>query len=237
MAGSVREQILLETLTVVADTLVDDFDVVDFLHDLVERCARIFDAVDVGILLADRHGELVVMASTTERLRLIEALQLSAGDGPCVESYENGSVVTAGSLEEIVERWPGFASGARASGYHSVHAVPLRLRRETIGSLNFFRDKPGRLDEADVPVAQTIADVATIGLVQERAVREASLARDQLQHALDSRVLIEQAKGVIAHSRNVDMESAWSILRERARSRQARVTDIAQGVIDGVIAL
>ncbi|QHC65755.1 GAF domain-containing protein [Rathayibacter sp. VKM Ac-2759] len=237
MAGSVRERMLLETLTVVADTLVDDFDVVDFLHDLVDRCAAIFDAVDVGIVLADGHGQLVVMASTNERLRLIEALQLSAGEGPCVESYEQGAVVTAGSLEEIMTRWPAFAHGVRDSGYHSVHAVPLRLRRQTIGSLNFFRDKPGRLDPDDVPAAQTIADVATIGLVQERAVREASLARDQLQHALDARVLIEQAKGVIAHSRNVDMEAAWAILRQRARSRQARVTDIAQGVIDGVIVL
>ncbi|KQQ03662.1 MULTISPECIES: GAF and ANTAR domain-containing protein [unclassified Rathayibacter] len=237
MTGSVREQLLLETLTTVADTLVDDFDVVDFLHDLVDRCAMIFDAVDVGIVLADGHGQLVVMASTSERIRLIEVLQLSTGDGPCVESYEHGSVVTAGSLDEIVRRWPAFAHGVRDSGYQSVHAVPLRLRRETIGSLNFFLDTPGALAESDVRAAQTIADVATIGLVQERTVREASLARDQLQRALDARVLIEQAKGVISHSLNVDMEAAWVILRQRARSRQARVTDIAQGVIDGVIVL
>lgn len=237
MAASSREQMLLETLTVVADTLVDAFDVVDFLHDLVDRCAAIVAAVDVGIVLADASGELVVMASTSERLHLIEALQLSADDGPCVDSFRSGDVVTAGTLEEIMHRWPDFALGARDSDYQSVHAVPMRLRRVTIGSLNFFRDRPGELDEADVSAAQTIADVATIGLVQERAVREASLARDQLQHALDARVLIEQAKGVIAHTRGVGMEEAWTILRHRARSRQARVTDIAQGVIEGVIVL
>lgn len=237
MAASQREQMLLETLTVVADTLVDDFDVVDFLHDLVERCAAIFDAVDVGIVLADEFGELVVMASTSERLHLIEALQLSAGSGPCIDSFHTGAVVTAGTVDEIVERWPEFARAVRESGYQSVHAVPLRLRQVTIGSLNFFREEEGKLDAADVPAAQTIADVATIGLVQERTVREASLARDQLQHALDSRILIEQAKGVIAHSRNVDMEEAWTILRHRARSHQARVTDVARGVIEGLIVL
>lgn len=235
MAALTREQLLLETLTVVADTLVDDFDVVDFLHDLVERCAAIFDAVDVGIVLADEYGELVVMASTSERLHLIEALQLSSGAGPCIDSFRSGTVVTAGTLDEIVRRWPDFAVGVAESGYQSVHAVPLRLRQATIGSLNFFREDPGRLDPADVPAAQTIADVATIGLVQERTVREASRVRDQLQHALDSRILIEQAKGVIAHSRQVDMEEAWAILRTRARSHQARVTDVAQGVIEGLI--
>lgn len=237
MAASPREQMLLETLTVVADTLVDDFDIVEFLHDLVERCAAIFDAVDVGIVLADEYGDLVVMASSNERLRLIETLQLSAGVGPCIDSFHSGAVVTAGSLDEITQRWPAFAAGVQDAGYQSVHAVPLRLRRETIGSLIFFRDSPGELDARDVPVAQTIADVATIGLVQERAIREASTARDQLQHALDARVVIEQAKGVIAHSRNVGMEEAWSILRRRARSRQTRVSDIARGVVDGSIVL
>ncbi|QHC60368.1 GAF and ANTAR domain-containing protein [Rathayibacter sp. VKM Ac-2760] len=237
MTAPTREQMLLKTLTVVADTLVDDFDVVDFLHDLVDRCAAIFDAVDVGIVLADEHGELVVMASTSERLHLIELLQLSAGSGPCIDSFRTGAVVSAGSAEEIRRRWPDFAALIPDSRYHSVHAVPLRLRRETIGSLNFFREAPGALDPADVPAAQTIADVATIGLMQERAVREVSRTRDQLQTALDARVLIEQAKGVIAHSRGVDMEEAWSILRQRARSHQARVSDVARAVVEGLITL
>lgn len=237
MPASTRTQLLLDTLTVVADTLVDDFDIVEFLHDLVDRCAAIFDAVDVGLVLADAHGELVVMASNNERLHLIEVLQLSAGDGPCVDAYRSGDVVTAGSIEDIATRWPAFATAARDSGYQSVHAVPLRLRQSTIGSLNFFSDNPGELDAKDVPIAQTIADVATIGLVQERAIREASLAREQLQHALDSRIVIEQAKGIIAHSNNVDIESAWNILRHRARSHQARVSDIAQAIVEGLITL
>jgi GAF domain-containing protein len=211
--------------------------VVDFLQDLVERCVAIFEAVDVGIVLADEHGELVVMASASERIRLVEALQIAADDGPCIDSFTSGTVVSAGSLKEIVRRWPDFATGIHDVGYQSVHAVPLRLRKSTIGSLNFFRDKPGHLEPEDVRAAQTIADVATIGLVQERTVREASAARDQLQHALTARILIEQAKGVISHSRGVDMEQAWTILRHRARSHQARITDIAQGVVDGIIVL
>jgi AmiR/NasT family two-component response regulator len=237
MAASTREQMLLETLTVVADTLIDDFDVVEFLHELAERCAAICEAVDVGIVLVNDRPELVVMASTSERLHAIEALQLSAGHGPCLDAFVTGEVVTASSREEIARRWPALAEGVRDTGYQSVHAVPLRLRRTTVGSLNFFRDREGRLELDDVIAAQTIADVATIGLVQERAIREAATARDQLQHALDSRVVIEQAKGVIAHRNGVDMETAWRMLRQRARSRQARVGDIARAVVDGVIIL
>lgn len=235
MAASERDQMLLSTLTAVADTLVDDFDAVDFLHDLVTRCAALFDAVDVGIVLADEHGELVVMASTSERMHLIEVLQLSGDSGPCIESFRTGVVVTAGSLTAIGTRWPLFADAARDSGYQSVHAVPLHLRGETIGSLNLFRDTNGELDDADILAAQAIADVATIGLVHERIVREASLARDQLQRALDVRIVIEQAKGIIAHSRNVDMSVAWELLRRYARSREARVSDVARGVVDGLI--
>ncbi|PPF30396.1 transcriptional regulator [Rathayibacter tritici] len=237
MSAPERTQLLLETLTAVADTLVDDFDIVEFLHDLVERCAMIFDAVDVGLVLGDEHDELVVMASTSERTHLIEVLQLSAGDGPCVDSYHAGSVVTAGTLEDIIARWPAFAEAARNSGYESVHAVPLRLRQSTIGSLNFFRDRPGEFDGDDVLAAQTIADVATIGLVQERAIRESALAREHLQHALDTRIVIEQAKGVIAHSQDVDMETAWQVLRQRARSHGARVSDVATSVVAGEIVL
>jgi transcriptional regulator with GAF, ATPase, and Fis domain len=235
MTSSLRDQMLLETLTVVADTLVDDFDVVDLLHDLVDRCSALFDAVDVGIVLSDSQHRLVVMAATNERSRLIEVLQLAAGHGPCLDAYRTGEVVTAGSIDEIAARWPSILGAARDSGYQSVHAIPLRLRRTTIGSLNLFRDTAGHLDPRDVQAAKTIADVTTIGLVQERAIKEASDTRDQLQHALTARILIEQAKGIIAHSQGVDMETAWALLRQRARSRQARVTDIAQAVVDGLI--
>lgn len=237
MAAFTREQMLLETLTVVADTLTDDFDVVEFLHKLVERCAAICEAVEVGIVLANARPELVVMASTSDRLHAIEALQISAGHGPCLDAFVYGEVVTASSREEIAARWPALAEGIRDTGYRSVHAVPLRLRKTTIGSLNFFRDKEGRLDPDDVPAAQTIADIATIGLVQERALREATATRDQLQHALDARIVIEQAKGIIAHRNNVDIETAWHLLRQRARSHQARVSDIAHAIVEGIITL
>ncbi|MWV57740.1 GAF domain-containing protein [Rathayibacter sp. VKM Ac-2754] len=168
---AVREQLLLETLTIAADTLVDDFDIVDFLHVLVERSSDICEAVDVGILFAEPKGELVVMAATSERLRVIEALQLSTGQGPSLDSYDSGEVVTAGSVDEIARRWPDFAPGVTELGYQSVHAVPLRLRRRTIGSLDFFRDACGELSAEDVRSAQTIADIATIG--SSRSARSA----------------------------------------------------------------
>ncbi|QHC69293.1 GAF and ANTAR domain-containing protein [Rathayibacter sp. VKM Ac-2801] len=227
-----REQLLLRTLTFVADTLVDDFDVVDFLHELVERCTSICDCDDVGLVLASAQGELLVMASTSERMRVVEAVQLSLNSGPCIDSFVTGDVITAGTLEEIQRRWPLFAAEVEASGFHSVHAVPLRLRGTVIGSLNFFRDRSGALDAKDIRAAQTIADVATIGLIQERAIREVTAARDQLQHALTARILVEQAKGVISHDRGVDMEEAWALLRQHARATRARVVDVAQNVVE-----
>lgn len=237
MPAPSRELMLLETLTVVADTLVDDFDAAEFLHELVGRCAVICEAADVGIVLANARHELVVMASTSERAHAIEALQLAAGHGPCLDAFVSGEVVTARSREEIAQRWPALSQGVRDTGYQSVHAVPMRLRSTMIGSLNFFREREGRLDPVEVAAAQTIADVATIGLVQERLVREATTTRDQLQHALDARIVIEQAKGVLAHRNGIDMETAWRALRQRARSHQARVSDIAQATVEGVIVL
>lgn len=232
-----RETMLLETFVSLADTLVADYDVVAFLDSLVERCAVIFEATEVGIILADVEGRLGVIASTSERTRLIEVLQLAAEEGPCTEAFARGTVISADDPEDMHARWPDFASRCAELGFRAVHSVPLRLRNTTIGSLNLFRDRPGSLSAADAATAQALADIATIGILHERTLREADEVRAQLQHALDTRVLIEQAKGVVAHMRGVDMDTAFRLLRQRARSHQARLSDVAQGVIEGLITI
>lgn len=232
MTGETRERLLVEAFVTLADTMVDDYDIVDLLHGLVERCSELMIATDAGILLPDRDGTLEVVASTSERSRLIGLFQLGAGEGPCVEAYETGRPITVDNFATTYARWPRFATAAAELGYESMHAIPLRLRKETIGSLNLFRDRTGGFSDDDQVAARALADVATIGILHERSLRESDVARAQLQHALDSRVIIEQAKGVIAHTDNVDMDTAFRIIRTRARSRSTRLSEVARQIVE-----
>ncbi|MCS5721822.1 GAF and ANTAR domain-containing protein [Herbiconiux sp. CPCC 203407] len=232
MTGQTREAQLAETFVDLADTLVADFDVVDLLHVLVERTVHILDAADAGILLPNGDGVLEVIASTSERSHLIGLLQLDAHEGPCVDAYTSGTIVAVDNIASTYARWPTFATDASTLGYQSMYAIPMRLRHETIGSLNLFSDRTGPLDPKDTTTARALADVATIGILQERAIREADIAREQLQHALNSRVVIEQAKGVLAHTESLDMHDAFALLRDRARRTGRRLSDVAQEVID-----
>ena len=232
MASDTRERRLTTAFVTLADTLVADYDVVDLLQTLVDTCAQLLDASAAGILLADASGELALVASTSERSRLVETMQLSSGLGPCMECFKTGKVVTVGNIAELGDEWPGFRRVALEQGFQSVHGVPLRLRGNVIGTLNLFRSTTGILSEEDKSVAQGLADVATIGILQERALREADVARSQLQHALDSRVLIEQAKGVIAYQHNVDMDEAFRTLRGYARTNRLNLRDVAELVVD-----
>ena len=230
-----RQARLAQTFVELADTLVGDFDVVDFLHLLAIRCVELLDVAEAGLLLADLEGNLHVMTSSSERTRLLELFQLQNEEGPCLDCYHSRTAVVSGDLEADERQWPVFAPEARAAGFSSVHALPLRLRDEIVGALNLFRAAPGRLSEADAVVAQALADVATIGILQERAVREGHVTVDQLQTALNSRIVIEQAKGMLAEKLGIDMPQAFARLRSYARDHSQRLSDVAQTVIDGTL--
>ncbi len=231
MANSSREKELVETFVELADTLVTGYDVIELLHRLVVRCAHTLDVAGVGILIPDEDGALEVVASTSERSQLISILQLDQDQGPCLDAYHSGEAVMVSDIASIRQRWPRFAHAAGELGYVWMHAIPLRLRDEVIGSLNLFGDQPNALTSGDMIAARGIADIATIGILHERAFREADIARHQLQHALASRVAIEQAKGIMSHVHNVDMDAAFQMLRERARTSQRKLSDVAQQVI------
>jgi GAF domain-containing protein len=227
-----REAELSRVFVELADTLVADFDVVDFLHTLTLRCVDLFDVDAAGLMLADPLGVLRVVAASSERVELLELFELQNEEGPCLECYNAGSAVMADNLDEV-QAWPRFSEEARGSGFRAVQAVPLRLRGQVIGALNLFRAQPGRLDDQQLSVCQAVADVATIGLLQERAVREARLLAEQLNVALNSRVVIEQAKGILSERRNVDMDAAFRLLREYARHHNFRLAEVARDVIEG----
>jgi len=232
-----REGLLVRTFVNLADSLVSDFDVLELLQTLVDQATLLFDASAAGIIIGPDDRHLEVVASTSELSRLVGLMQLEAGEGPCVEAVTTGEVVSVASVAEIGERWPAFAALAEGAGYLSVHAIPLRLRGEVIGSLNLFREREGALNEADATAAQALADVATISVLQERTIRDSTVVRDQLRHALDSRVLIEQAKGVIAHTHGVDMDEAFRLIRRHARNTSAAMPQVAEGIVAGRIAL
>jgi len=231
MTKLTREQSLVGTFVAMADSLVDDYDIVDLLQRLVEDCILLFDASVAGILLLSGSGELEVIVSTNERSEFVGLMQVRAGEGPCVEAVTTGRVVSVEDLAAMADRWPRFAADARRGGFASIHAIPMRLRSSTIGSLNLFRDQVGEIDGDDAAAAQALADVATISILQHRLAEESALTQLQLQRALQSRVVIEQAKGFLAQRKDIATDAAFDLIRTHARSTRTRLGDIAKQVV------
>jgi GAF domain-containing protein len=226
-----REQALAHTFVVLADTLVADYDVVELLDELVEACVTLLGVTAAGLLLDDQKGNLALVASSSEGTTLLEIFQLQNNEGPCLDCVRTGTAVVSADLEADRERWPMFVPEALAAGFRSVAAVPLRLRDETIGGLNLFSDDESLLAGGDRQLAQALADVATIGILHQRSAHRTSVLAEQLQHALNSRVLIEQAKGVIAERDQVSMEVAFATLRKHARDHNLKLGDVAVAVV------
>lgn len=227
-----RERQVTRAFVALADTLVDDYDVADLLHTLVQQCVELLDVAAAGLTLADERGSLQVLASSTEQARLLELFQLSIDEGPCVECFTTSAPVLVADIAAQALRWPRFATEAARDGFASVHALPLRLRKQTIGALNLFGGAPGELSADDVRLAQGLADTATIGILQERAIRRGETLSEQLQTALNSRVIIEQAKGVLAATGKLTMDSAFTALRGYARRNNLRLSDVARALAD-----
>jgi len=214
-----------------ADTLVDEFDLLDFLHTVSGHAAEVTGGSAVGVMLADRDG-LHPMASSSENARILELFQVQHAEGPCLECHRTGREVGDIQLAGSADRWPVFVSKAIELGYRTSHCFPLRLRDEVIGALNVFRTDDDFLAEEERRVVRALADVATIALMQERAIRRAEELTEQLQFALNSRIVIEQAKGAVARTLDVPVDEAFAILRAHARRHRMRLTELARGVVN-----
>lgn len=240
--GSTREGRLLEALLTLADTLVAGHDLTELMGYLVDVCVELLDAADAGLVLAKGDGQLAQVASSSAQAEVLEVLQVHSGRGPCWDCVSTGAVQSVTDITAQAQRWPQFAPLAFEQGFRSVHAVPLRLRERTVGVLTLFRTRPGELAEHDRRVAQALADAATIGVLQQRSARESMLLKDQLEHAklvhaqlehaLSSRVVIEQAKGLLAQFGGLDMDQAFVELRAYARRNRVGLADLSQGLVD-----
>lgn len=230
-----RETLLARTFVELADSLVADFDVVELLTVLADRCVDVLKVGAAGLMLVAPDGDLRVIASSSDAMRVLELFELQSREGPCLDCFRTGEPVVNQDLATVNGRWPRFAAEAIAAGFHSVHALPMRLRGTVIGALNLFHVKAGEMREADVEAAQALTDVATIAILSQRAALGAQTLNEQLQHALNSRIVIEQAKGMVAERLGVGMDVAFSTLRSHARHHNRRLADVARAVIDGAL--
>lgn len=235
-----REQRMLDTFVDLADTLASDYEVNEFLRMLVERCAELLKVTTGGVMLESSPGGLRLAAALSPEMEALERAEMESEDGPCHEAYRTGEPVVDNDLghSDTGQRWPMVVDRMRNLGLKAVYAFPLRLRDDRIGALNLYRDVPGEFADDDIRLGKAFADVAAIGILQERRVTSAELRADQLQHALDSRVVIEQAKGIVAAERNMSVEAAFEVIRRHARNNGRKIHDVARAVIDrGVSAL
>ena len=231
-----REREVSQAFVSMATSLASGYDVVDLLEELTADCVRLLDVASAGLLLADRNGVLHVMAATSERLRQLEVLQLQRAEGPCLDCFRNRTPVSVADLGAERQRWPQFVPAALAAGVASVHAVPMRLRNTGLGALGLFGAETGTLNADDLALGQALADVASVALVQEKAAADRTVVNEQLQTALSSRIILEQAKGVLAQSGDLDMAEAFTVLRSYARARNMRLSDIAHAVVARTLA-
>jgi hypothetical protein len=225
--------LLSDTFVELADTLVAGFDIIDFLQMLTERSVLLLEVTAAGVLLADPRGVLRVAAASSEEVRLLELFQLQSDEGPCLDCYHSAQPTGAADLAAAHQKWPRFAAAGLEAGFRSVQAVPMRLRNEAVGALNLFSVGSGEMSQQSLRMGQALADVATIGLLHERSIRRGDTLNEQLQAALNSRVIIEQAKGRLAERLGLTMDAAFAALRAQARNNNQRITEVARHVING----
>ena len=223
---------LADVFVEIADTFVDDFDLVDFLAKLTDHAAAISGADAVGLVLADDADVLQFMAASNSAGKALELFQLQSSEGPCLDCYRSKTPVVNADLKNATALWPSFAPRARAAGFRSVHAFPMRLRSQAIGALNLFSRSETTFALDDARVVQSLADVATIAILQERSVAQAEQVTEQLQGALNSRIVIEQAKGALSRTQNISVDEAFTVLRTKARRTRQRLVDVAAAVLD-----
>ncbi|QCW49287.1 GAF and ANTAR domain-containing protein [Nocardioides dongxiaopingii] len=226
-----RERDLIRAFVDLSHELVDDYDIVDMLTKLTANCAELLNVASAGLLLADSSGVLHLAASSSERAHDLELFQLQRDEGPCLDCFRGGKPIVVPELAAAEDQWPSFTHAARSAGFQSVHAVPMRIRTRVLGALGLFGDGVGRLDDEDLELAQALVHVASVAIINEKSAADLETVNTQLQRALDSRVVLEQAKGIVANAGEVNVRDAFVLLRHYARDHGRKLTDVAAEVV------
>ena len=227
-----REQDIIRAFVDLSNELIQGYDMVDLLSELTANCARLLDVAAAGLLLTDGRGVLHLLAASSESTRHLEVFQLQREQGPCLDCFHSGSAVIVPDLQAESQRWPDFARVAASVGFASVHAIPMRLRESVLGTLGLFGNVSGRLKDEDLSLAQALVHVASVAIVNEKSASDRDIVTAQLQHALRSRIVLEQAKGVLANGGQLEMEDAFQVLRHYARNKGAKLSDIAEQLVN-----
>ncbi len=230
-----REELIVRALVEMADSLVGDFDVVELLTGLASRCVELLGISAAGVMVATVKGDVRLVASSSEAMRVLELFEIQAEEGPCLDAYRSGEPVDHLILNAGSDPWPRFSVAALEAGFQSVSALPLRLRDITIGALNLFSVGVAPMSESNAVVARALADLAAISIIQHRVADEHQRTNEQLSYALNSRIIIEQAKGIIAERAGVDLSEAFDRLRGYARDHNRRLTEVAFAAVDGTL--
>lgn len=228
---STREHDVIQAFVALSQELADGYDMVDLLSGLTTHCVRLLDVASAGLLLADPRGVLHVVAASSERTRNLELYQLQRDQGPCRDCFQAGTPVNVPDLAAELDRWPQFVPAARASGFAAVHALPMRLRNTVLGTLGLFGDRAGALADDDLVLGQALAHVASVAIVNDAAAADRTALNTQLQRALDSRIILEQAKGLLAQIGGFDMDDAFRVLRRYARDHGYKLSDVASQIV------
>ena len=231
-----RESEIIRAFVGLSNELVDHYDVVEMLAQLTSHCVSLLDVDSAGLLLADGRGALHLAASYSERTHHLEVLQLQQDEGPCLDCFHGGEPILVADLDEQEERWPRFCAAARLVGFKSVHALPMRLRENVLGTLGLFGEQVGSLEDDDVALAQALVHVASVAIVNERVAADRAVVNAQLQHALTSRIVVEQAKGVIAYGGDLEMDVAFAVLRRYARDHGRKLSEVAAAIVSRELA-
>ncbi|WP_292988657.1 GAF and ANTAR domain-containing protein [Mycobacterium sp.] len=230
MTDTPRETRILNAVVSLVDSLLDSFDVVELLTDLSERCTELLDVEAAGLLLAGTREYLHLMAATSERSQDVELFQLQTDEGPCLDCYAHGHPVSVPDLAAEQQRWPRFVPAAVDAGFASVHAVPMRAASTVLGALGLFGTSPGEPDEADLLIAQTLAHIASVAILQGHPPTPASV-QPQLRTALTSRIVVDQAKGFLSERLGLPVEEAFTLLRHYARAQGNHLTEVSRLLI------
>lgn len=227
----VDQALFLRVLSEFARTLVVHYEISEVLYQLADRTTELLGVAGAGVCLGE-EGHLRFVTGVNEATVRVEQAQERVQEGVCVEAFQTGKPVAVPDLALIGDKWTDFRAEARSVGVSAVVGIPMRLDDEVLGAVNIYATEARQWSDDDIATAQVLADMATSYLVNASELEKSRRTAEQLQEALQSRIVIEQAKGVLSAERRIPIDEAFEALRAHARSHSANLRAVAEAVVN-----